>query len=112
MNSISIYVFVEKNKEKHPIYLSRKTSCSEKHVDLLLIEEKGKRHYFLVRDFNTFKNDHTLNCGKKVVIIVYKLLELQKYQKLTLNIALKLKQNKGLRCIREVNKVDSQLNQH
>ena len=26
----------------------------DKHVDSLLIGEKGKRHYILIKDFNTF----------------------------------------------------------
>ena len=40
--------------------------CFEKkHVDLLLIGEKGKRHYVLIKDFNTFIFDHTLHCGRK-----------------------------------------------
>ena len=31
------------------------------HVDLLLIGEEGKRHYVLLKDFNTFMYDHTLH---------------------------------------------------
>ena len=42
-----------------------KKCCEEKHVDLLLIGEKGKRHYVLVKDFNTFMYDHTLHGGTK-----------------------------------------------
>ena len=41
-----------------------KKCCEEKHVDLLLIKENGKRHYVLIKDFNTFVHDHTLHCGK------------------------------------------------
>ena len=41
-NSISISVLVHENKEKHPIYVSKKY-CEEKHVDLLLIGKQGKR---------------------------------------------------------------------
>ena len=37
--------------EKHPIFISNKC-CEEKHVDLLLIEEK-KAHYVPIKDFNT-----------------------------------------------------------
>ena len=37
----------------------------EKHVDLLLIEEKGKSHYVLVKHFNKFMYNHTLHDGKK-----------------------------------------------
>ena len=40
-NSISISVFSYENKEKHPIFLSKKC-CEEKYVDLLLIEEGEK----------------------------------------------------------------------
>ena len=30
----------------------------ENHVDSLLIGEEGKRHYGLIKDFNTFMYDH------------------------------------------------------
>ena len=63
-NSIGISVFGYENKGKHPIYVS-KNCCEEKHVDLLLIGEEGKRHYVLIKDFNTFIYDHTLHCGRK-----------------------------------------------
>ena len=63
-NSIGISVFDYENKEKHPIYVS-KTICEEKHVDILLIEEKGKRHYVLIKDFNRFMYNHTLHRIKK-----------------------------------------------
>ena len=62
-NSIGISVFGYENKEKCPIYVSKKC-CEEKHVDLLLIKENGKRHCVLVKDFNTFVHDHTLHYGK------------------------------------------------
>ena len=51
-NSIGISVFGYKNKEKHPIYISKK--CEEEHVDLLLIGKEAKRHYVLIKYFNTF----------------------------------------------------------
>ena len=35
------------------------------HVDLLLIGEKGKRHYILIKDFNKFLYDYTLHRGRK-----------------------------------------------
>ena len=57
--SISISVFGYENKEKHPIYVS-KNFCEETHVDLLLIGEEGKRHYVVIKDFNTFMYDPTL----------------------------------------------------
>ena len=42
-----------------------KTCYEEKHVDLLLIRKKDKKHYVLIKDFNTFMYDHTLHSGKK-----------------------------------------------
>ena len=39
--------------------------CEEKHVELLLKGEKGKRHYVLIKDFNTFTYDRTLHRGRK-----------------------------------------------
>ena len=64
MNSIGISVFGYENKEKHPLYVSKKC-CEEKHVDLLLIGEKGNRHYVLIKNFNTFIYDNTLHRGRK-----------------------------------------------
>ena len=37
----------------------------KKNVDLLLIEEKGKRHYVFIKDFNTFMYDHSFHRGRK-----------------------------------------------
>ena len=44
--SIGISVFGYENKEKYPIYVSKKC-CKEKHVDLLLIGEGEKSNMFL-----------------------------------------------------------------
>ena len=68
-NSTDISVFGYENKEQHPIYVSKKC-CKEKHVDLLLVEEKGKRHYVLIKDFNTFIYNHTLHCRKNIFIVI------------------------------------------
>ena len=38
---------------------------SKKHVDLLLIEEKNKQQYVLIKDLNTLMYDHTLRSGRK-----------------------------------------------
>ena len=35
----------------------------KKHVDLLLTE--GKRHYVVIKDFDTFIYDHILHFGRK-----------------------------------------------
>ena len=67
-NSISISVFGYENKEKHPIYVSKKY-CEGKHAGLLLIGEEGKRHYVFIKDFNTFMDDHTF---KKVIKVMLK----------------------------------------
>ena len=42
-----------------------KKCFEEKPVDLLLIGEEGKRHYVLVKDFNTFMYNYTLHCERK-----------------------------------------------
>ena len=65
--SISISVFGYENKGKHRIYVSKKC-CEEKHVDWLLIREEGKRHYVLIKDFNTFTYDHTLHQMEKTFL--------------------------------------------
>ena len=62
-DAVSISVVDYKNQEKYPIYVSKKC-FEEKHVDLLLIEEKDKKYYVLVKDFNTFLYDHTLHCRR------------------------------------------------
>ena len=64
-NSIGISVFGYENKERHPIYVSENV-CEEKHVDLLLIGEEGKKHYVLIKDFiKYFMYGHTLYRGRK-----------------------------------------------
>ena len=62
-NSISICVLGYENKEKHPIYVSKK--CEEKHVDLLLTGKEGERHHVLIKGFQTFMCSHTLHRGRK-----------------------------------------------
>ena len=61
---IGFSVFGYETDENHPIYVSKKC-CDEKHVDLLLTGEQGKRHYVLTKAFNTFMYDHSLHCGRK-----------------------------------------------
>ena len=38
----------------------------KKHVDLLLLEEKGKWYYVLIKHYNTFMYNHTLHRGRKI----------------------------------------------
>ena len=65
--------------EKYSIYVS-KECYEEKHFDLLLIGEKGKIHYVLIKDFNTFMYDNILHHGKYIfAVIFYRLLVQKKY---------------------------------
>ena len=41
-----------------------KKMVRRKHVDLLLVGEEGKRHYVLIKDFNTFMYNDTLHRGR------------------------------------------------
>ena len=76
-NSIDISVFDYENIETQPIYASKKF-CEENHVDLLLIEGKGNRHYVLIKDFNTIIILYTVE--KKLFLrYFYKLLVERKY---------------------------------
>ena len=61
---IGISVFGYENKVKYQIHVSKKF-CEDKHADLLLISEGEKKHYVLIKDFNTFMYDHTLHHGRK-----------------------------------------------
>ena len=63
-NSIAISVFGYENKEKYPMYLSKKY-YEEKYVDLLLKGEEIKRHYVLIKCLNSFMYDHILHRRKK-----------------------------------------------
>ena len=63
-NSIGISAFGYENKEKHPINVL-KNFCEDKHVDLLLVDEREKKHYVFIKNFNTFMYNHTLHRGKR-----------------------------------------------
>ena len=46
-----------------------------KHIELLLIGEEGKKHYVLIKHFNTLVYGHTLHRGKNIFAVInYKLL--------------------------------------
>ena len=75
--SSGMSVFVYENKEKHPINVSKKC-CVKKHVDLLLIEEKEKRHFVLIKNFNTLMYNHTLHHGKNIFTVIVCILLVQK----------------------------------
>ena len=61
---------VIKMRKKHPIYMSKKC-CKDKQPDLLLVGVKYKKHYALIKDFNTFMYDHTLHIGKNVFAVIF-----------------------------------------
>ena len=44
--------------------------CEEKHVDLLLKGENGKRQNVLIKDFNTFMYDHTWSSWKEAFVSI------------------------------------------
>ena len=71
-------IFGHENKVKYPIYVSKKC-CEGKYVDLLLIAEGEKKHYVLIKDFNTFMYIiHYIVEENIFVLIVRKFLEQQK----------------------------------
>ena len=69
-NSTGINILGYENKEKQPIYVSKKC-CEEKHVDLLLIEEIGKTHYVLIKGFNTLIYNQTLHRRKNILPLLF-----------------------------------------
>ena len=95
-NSIGISVFGYENKEKNPIYVSKKC-CEERRVDLLLIGEKGRDTMFLLK-ISMHSCIIILYIMEKNVfaVIVYKLSVQKKKQYVILKIFLKSMVNKGL----------------
>ena len=55
--------FDYENKEKYPLYVSK--DPFKKHVDLFLEEEKHKKSYVLVKEFNIIMHDHFLYRERK-----------------------------------------------
>ena len=51
-NSVRISEFGYENKDKYQTYVLKKC-CEEKRIDLLLIGVTDKKHYVLIKDFNT-----------------------------------------------------------
>ena len=51
-NSIAINIFVYENKQPYPIYFSKETFKDK--MNLLLINKDEKKHYVLIKDFNSF----------------------------------------------------------
>ena len=57
--SILLFLFMKIMKNIKSVF--KEKCCGEKHVDLLLIGEKGKRHYVLFKDFDTVMYDYVLH---------------------------------------------------
>ena len=63
---MGICVLVKKKKQTKISNLYVKKCFENKHINLLLIGEgEGKKHYFVIKVFNTFMYYHTLNRGRK-----------------------------------------------
>ena len=62
---IGINDYGYENKVKYPIYVSN-TWGEDKHADVLLIGEGEKKDHVLIKDFNTFMDDHTLHRESKI----------------------------------------------
>ena len=48
-----MFLEIIENEQKYQTYVS-KNYCEHKYVGLLLIGEKGKRHYIIIKECNTF----------------------------------------------------------
>ena len=48
-----------------------KKCFEEKYVDLLLIGEKGKRHYVFIKGFNRSMYNHTLHHRKNILALLF-----------------------------------------
>ena len=66
---ITVNVFgIQPTGKKHyyyPLYISKNQSSEKVHVNLLLIEKKGKSHYCLIRDLNRMLFSQTKHKGRK-----------------------------------------------
>ena len=60
--SVLLVMKIRKNMQ----FIYQKNAVKKKHFDLLLVEEKGKRHYVLIKDFNTSMYNDTLNGRRKI----------------------------------------------
>ena len=78
--------------------------------DLLLIEEEGKTHYVLIKDFNTYMSDLTLHRAENIfTVIIYKLLEKQKKLKCHFKGYFKINTKQNIKIPQKVNMLDSKI---
>ena len=70
--------------------------------------EEGKRHLILIKDFNTFMYDHTLHHGRKhFCCYCLQAFNREEILKCHFKIVLKLMVNKGLKCLKKMNTLNS-----
>ena len=62
-NKIRINVFGYENKQPYPIYVSKEKYNNQ--MNLLLITEDNKKHYVLIKDFNSFMRNQTKHKERK-----------------------------------------------
>ena len=62
-NGISVNVFGYENKQPYPIHISKEDF--EMELNLLLLDSDGKKHYVLIKDFNSFMFKQTKQKSKK-----------------------------------------------
>ena len=64
-NSIAISVFGYKDEKKYPIYAS-KIRREDKHVALLVIYNRDKKNFVLIKDYNAYMYGYTQNRWRKL----------------------------------------------
>ena len=80
---MQVNVFGYENKV-YPFYISKRSY--DQTLDLLLITEKDKSHYVLIKDFNRLMFSRTKHIDKNIIAsIVYKALLQKKYYLITKN---------------------------
>ena len=62
---LSTLVFLVMKIKRNIQSMYQKNFCEDKHVDLVLMEEGGKKHYALIKSFNTFMYVYTQYRGRK-----------------------------------------------
>ena len=92
-------------------YIHQKNVLKKCMLIYYLIGEQGKRHYVLIKDFNTFMYNHTLHRGRKHVchccLKAFSTKGILKcHVKDMLKIDLKLMVSKEVRCLKKTNMLD------
>ena len=87
------------------IYVSKNTF--KKHVDLLLLEQKYKKHYVLIKDFNTLMYDHSLHReGKHFCCYCLQTFSAEEISKCRINDCFKSNGKQKIKMPKKVNMLD------